>query len=129
MSSLDWCADISRAAAAAAAPSGEEICCELETEGNQASAGEAMSTAVRPAPAPASKVIMWLGSSIGNSTRAEGAAFLFQLKEAAMQPGASMHGYLSAHMLCLHCTVRCDGVPCATLMVELSCSADCAAIS
>jgi hypothetical protein len=100
MSSSDWCVDISSTTAAAASAAAARAGEELYLTPAAAAAAALCPTAApehldkRPAAAAitsreaiAGKVIMWLGSSIGNSTRGEAAAFLCHLKEAAMQPG------------------------------------------
>jgi hypothetical protein len=107
MSSSDWCVDLSAGpttAHAAAAPAGEEELCvtPAPVAGTLCPAAASAQAVEQPpavapaasaaAPQAAGKVIMWLGSSIGNSTRDEAAAFLRQLKEAAMQPGRQLGG-------------------------------------
>jgi hypothetical protein len=101
--SSDWFVELSATAAAssgaaAAAPAGEELyaisaaappLCPTAAQPGQPIRHQQLPAVASTAStaAPAGKVILWLGSSIGNSTREEGAAFLRQLKEAAMQPG------------------------------------------
>lgn len=57
------------------------------------------------------KVIMWLGSSIGNCNREQAVSFLQQVKEKAMSKG---RWHKSAYLLCLCCSLACMVRGCIT---------------